>query len=598
MTAGMLVSNLASYAIQITVLVAAGAALARAFRLDEPRVMLAYWRTLLVACLALPLCQPWTIVIPAGLTGPPAATLSTDGPAAGASGASAPLPALPAAWPGIDVALFDVALLLLAAGAGARVLWLGIGAWGLRRLRRRASPLEPLPESLRRAQERLGTHAGIYISDRVSGPITFGLRRPVVMLPPSVPAMPAHVQEAIAYHELLHVRRRDWLHEVAEQIVRSVLWFHPAIWWLTGRIQLTREQVVDRAAIRLIDSRERYVESLLAVARCTSPAAFAPASAFLRRHALKRRVARILQETTMTTRRLIASLTASAAALALAAGFAVRSFPLEAQGRAPAGGGEPIQVLRGGEHLLHGQLPEYPRRGIAQKIQGDVVVDLTLNERGEVQDARVLSGPDELRKATLEAVLQWHYSPSVLSSTMTQATLRFQAPPGGFEKIEIVDEPATDVVELRGDVELRAAAVKILADKPQMMVADVTVEAGRAELKGEHVELRAVQEKIETAKTLHDERAKKAAMNVLLVEDAEPLSDTLKSGPRLADVRTERVTDATAKEVLAQAGVAIGDAITEDAAKRIQRAAASLDEHIVMRFQKEKKGLVITLMTR
>lgn len=584
MTARMLLSNLASYALQIMVLVAAGAALARAFRLDEPRAMLAYWRTLLVLCLALPLCQPWNTVIPTALAGPPAAVLSTAAPAVVPSGPSAAPRPLPAPWPIVEVALF-----VLAAGVGARALWLTMGACGLRRLRRQASPLEPLPESLRRAQERMGTCAGMYVSDRVSSPITFGWRRPVVMFPPSVPAMPAHVLEAIAYHELLHVRRRDWLHEVGEQIVRSILWFHPAIWWLTRRIQLTREQVVDQAAIRLTDSRERYVESLLAVARSTTSipgAAFAPASAFLRRHALKMRVARILQETTMTTRRLIASLTASAAALAVAATFAVRSFPLEAQGRAPARTGEPIQVLRGGEHLLHGQLPEYPRRGIEQKVQGDVVVDLTLDERGEVQDARVLSGPDELRKATLEAVLQWHYSPSALSSTMTQATLRFQIPPGGFEKVEYdVEQPAKEI-ELRGDVELRAQAVKIVGERSGLKVADVTLQANQVELKEKPIELRKVGAKFEP---IYD---------FVVIDDRSHLSETLKGGPRLAEVRTERVTGATSTAVLAQAGVAIGDAITEDVAKRIQKAAADLDEHIVVEFQKEKKGLVITMLTR
>ena len=148
--------------------------------------------------------------------------------------------------------------------------------------------------------------------------------------------MPAHVQEAIACHELLHVQRRDWLYELLEAAVVTVLWFHPAIWWLIGRIRLAREQVVDEATIRLTDSRERYVESLLAVARARLLPSFSPASPFLRRHLLKKRVARILQERTMTTRRLIFSLTASAAALALAAAFAVRSFPLEAQERAAA----------------------------------------------------------------------------------------------------------------------------------------------------------------------------------------------------------------------------------------------------------------------
>ena len=67
MTTRMVLANIASFGLQVTVLVAAGAALARAFRIDEPRAMLAYWRTLLLACLLLPLCQPWNIVVPPAL---------------------------------------------------------------------------------------------------------------------------------------------------------------------------------------------------------------------------------------------------------------------------------------------------------------------------------------------------------------------------------------------------------------------------------------------------------------------------------------------------------------------------------------------------
>ena len=300
----------------------------------------------------------------------------------------------------------------------------------------------------------------------------------------------------------------------------------------------------------------------------------------------------------MTTRRLIASLTASAAALALAATFAVRSFPLEAQGRVPEGTGEPIQVVRGGEHLLHGRLPDYPLRGLAQKIQGDVVVDLTLNERGEVLDARVLSGPDELRKATLEAVLQWHYSPSALSSTMTQATVRFQIPPGGFERVQIVEEPATERLELRGDVELRAEAVKSVAEKAHAVFPDATGRGKHTEMKADYIELHDIAEKLHVNESVHDANPGRLHLKLVEIVDGHHLRETLKGGPRLAEVRTERVTDATAKEVLAQAGVAVGDVITEEAAGRIQKAAAALDEHIAVEFQKEKKGLVITILTR
>jgi bla regulator protein BlaR1 len=557
MTARMVLANIVSFGLQITVLVAAGAALARVFRIDEPRAMLAYWRTLLLACLLLPLCQPWNTVMP------PVLTTTTVTPVSGAAPAGALAPVTPRSvtWP-----TASLVLIALGAGIAARALWLTIGACGLRRLRRDASPLDPLPESVRHAQERIGTRAGMYVSDRVSGPITFGLLRPVVVFPPSVSAMPAHVQEAMAYHELLHVQRRDWLDEILEEAVRSVLWFHPAIWWLIGRIQLTREQVVDQAAIQLTNSRERYVDSLLAIALANSPAAFTPASAFFRRHLLKKRLARILKETTMTTRRLIASLTASAAALALAGTFAVRSFPLEAQGLAKAGTGEPVQIVKGGEHLLHGERPEYPRRAVEQKVEGDVVVDLTLDDRGEVSDARVLSGPEELRKATLEAVLQWHYSPSAISSTVTQATLRFHVPPGGLETAELSEKPV--------EVSAEPVVVKTFIMKEGVKGASWVITSPQPE-------------------EVH------ASGAVEVVESERSREPIFEGTNRLVDVRTERVSDATARALLAQAGVAVGDVITQETAKRLRQVALAMDEHFRVEFQKNRSGgLVITVLTR
>jgi TonB family protein len=551
MTARMVLANIVSFGLQITVLVVAGAALARVFRIDEPRAMLAYWRTLLLACLLLPLCQPWKTVMPPVLT-----TTTVTAVSAAPAGAIAPVtPRSATTWP-----TASLVVIALAAGIAARVLWLAVGACGLRRLRRDASPLDPLPESIRHAQERIGTRAGMYVSDRVSGPITFGLLRPVVVFPPSVSAMPAHVQEAMAYHELLHVQRRDWLDEILEEAVRSVLWFHPAIWWLIGRIQLTREQVVDQAAIQLTNSRERYVDSLLAIALSNSPAAFTPASAFFRRHLLKKRLARILKETTMTTRRLIASLTASAAALGLAGTLAVRSFPLEAQGLARAGTGEPVQIVKGGEHLLHGERPEYPRRAVEQRVEGDVVVDLTLDDRGEVSDARVLSGPEELRKATLEAVLQWHYSPSAISSTVTQATLRFHVPAAGFEAAELSEQPVVARTFIMREDEKGASWAIASPQRDEVRVSGAV--------------------KVE-------------------VEPEQSPESIFEGANRLVNVRTERVSDATARALLAQAGVGIGDVITQEAAKRLRQVAQAMDEHFRVEFQKDRNGgLVITVLAR
>jgi len=578
MTAHISPVNIASFGMQVTVIVAAGALLLRAFRIDAPGAILAYWRTLLLACLMLPLCQPWNKVMLPATTSAVAAVTST----LPTSRVTAATPALPREWQG-----GELLLLVLAAGIAARVLWLAIGAYGLWRLRRRSRSLDPLPDGISRAQVRVGVGAGFYVSDQVSGPITFGVIRPAVVLPPAICGMPPHVQEAIACHELLHVRRRDWLHEIFEEAVVAVLWFHPAVWVLIGRIRLAREQVVDEATIQLTDSRERYVESLLAVARARLFPSFSPASPFLRRHLLKKRVARILQESTMTTRKLIASLTASAAALALAATFAVRSFPLEAQGRTVTPSDDPIQLVQGGEHLLHGERPEYPRRAIDQKVEGDVQVEMTLNERGEVSDARVLSGPEELRKATLESVLQWHYSPAALASTVTQATLRFHVPPGGFEKEEKKELEELEVSLHK--VEFDKLAEHRMKEIEAALADSATTPHQRDELKMMALKIRAEREA--SFETLEDKT------HVFAVSTNRKVGQ-FEGSPRLVQVRAERVSADTAKEVMNQAGISVGDQITEETAKRIAQVAATMDEHVRVEYEKARGGIVMTILTK
>ena len=66
-------------------------------------------------------------------------------------------------------------------------------------------------------------------------PVTFGFRRPVVLLPDSLRMQPEPIQRAVLAHELWHVRRRDWIWTVVEEAVRAVFWFHPAIWMLLSR---------------------------------------------------------------------------------------------------------------------------------------------------------------------------------------------------------------------------------------------------------------------------------------------------------------------------------------------------------------------------
>jgi TonB family protein len=574
MTTDMWLRNLTAFGFQSGVLVAGGYLLAKAFHIDEPRAALAYWRMVLIACLLLPFCQPWHSV-----TSQSVVTTLISGPApeaAAATVAHTESAAAPA-WPSIE----RLIAIVLWVGIVVRAAWLGIGAWVLGRIRRDADRLDPIPEPIARAQDLVGTSAALCVSRRVAGPFTFGLRNPVVVFPPAIASLAPSVQHAIACHELLHVRRRDWLFQVLEEAVRTILWFHPGVWWLVGRIQLTREQVVDQESIALVDSRERYVEALLAVAIGKSPGFLTPAPAFFRRSLLKKRVAQILQEKTMTTRRLMISLGASAAALALATTFAVRSFPLQAQGQPRSAGSQPVEIVKGGEHLLHGELPEYPRHAIEQKVEGDVLLDIAVDDQGEVSDARILSGPDELRKAALSSVLGWHYAPSAVRSASTQATIRFT-----LAAANATYRGVAYTTEMKDEKELT---------KPQMlerMMAEL--EEG---LKDPNL-----------SPSQRDEYKKKAADVKEQMEHirAERLADKIRvnneayQGPmHLVAFKTERVSADAAGEVLKRSGLKIGDTINEDSLRRVKTAATAVDEHFrVVMHDDGRGGVSLVLVSR
>jgi len=581
MTSALWLRNLGALAMQSGLLVLAGALFARVCRIREPRAALLYWRVLLAACLLLPFCQPWQVVTP------PAESISME-PATDVTTVIVNEVSHPVSATRLLIPFEAIMLTVLAAGVVLRAGWLAVGAWVLGRVRREATPLEPVPEAIVRAQERVGVSAAMCVSARIAGPITFGLRHPVIVFPPGVAAMESSVQHAIACHELLHVRRRDWLFQILEEGVRTLLWFHPAVWWLIGRIQLSREQVVDQAAVALIKSRERYVEALLAVAIAKYPGILTPAPAFLRRSLLKKRVAQILQESTMTTRRLILAMSASAGVLALASVLVVRSFPLEAQGQPQTASGKPVAIVKGGDHLLHGELAEYPKRAIDQRVEGDVTLDLAVDDQGEVSDARVLNGPDELRKAALESVLSWHYAPSSIRSASTQATLRFNLAAANAQSAANAQYRAIAYTVVRdGEGEKRELTAgqnteRMIEELENALKDPKVTGSQRDEYQAKLIAARQDMEKIRASQG----RQVSLSGDVVYRENSERSTGPL----RLAAFKTERVSQDAAGEVLKRAGLKIGDPITEAALKNLRAAATAVDEHFHISMHDDGRG--------
>lgn len=389
-------ANFAAYCAQVAIVTGVGALLPYAFRLAAPRVRLLHLHLVLLACVALPLIQPWRaqpVVTSQGVevrTGP--AFVKDSG---------AP-ESQPWDWTAIGIGI-------VAAGGAARLLLLCAAGLRLRRLRIGAQPMLPVPECLDQVQKQLGAQAAFFISTVVTSPVTFGVRRPVVLVPEGFDRLPAAAQEAIACHELLHVQRKDWLFAIAEELLRCALWFHPAIWWLLGKIQLTREQVVDQAAVELTQSREQYVDALLTIAASRMQSDLAPAPLFLKRRHLQQRVISIMKGVSMSKRDLLVSSLAVFSALPLVVGLAAWQFPLNAapQEVADARG---VTLKPGPFKILHRTRILYPQAAWEKGVSGSVVASVTVNPQGEVVDARIVNGPEELRGAVLQSVLQWHFA--------------------------------------------------------------------------------------------------------------------------------------------------------------------------------------------
>jgi len=314
-------------------------------------------------------------------------------------------------------------LLVLVFGCAARAVWLALGFAKLHRWRRDAPVFSPLPPRLDLLRAGVAPQAEFRLSPSLSGPVTFGLWQPVLVLPGSFAALPAAIQEAIVCHELVHVRRRDWIVTVVEQAIRAALWFHPAIWWLTGQAQLAREQTVDGEVVALTGNRAQYLNALLAIAGNRPALDLAPAALFLRKRQLKNRVDLLLKEITMSKRSLISFCATSCAVLLAAGWLALHTFPLEAA---------PAPQAADSSKLLHSVPPQYPPAAREKHIEGAVVLEVRIDAEGHVSDAKVLSGPDELRRAALEAILQWHYSPTAMTlPTTTEVTMDFKLPKNG-----------------------------------------------------------------------------------------------------------------------------------------------------------------------
>ena len=145
-----------------------------------------------------------------------------------------------------------------------------IGGWRFAsRLRRMG--VHVVPDEWRKTFQTLLSRMGatrrarLLLSAVVETPIVVGWLRPVVLMPiGALTGFPAEHVIALLAHEIAHIRRRDYLVNILQSIAEAVLFYHPAVWWVSGQIRAEREACCDDLAVAVCGGNVRQYARALA----------------------------------------------------------------------------------------------------------------------------------------------------------------------------------------------------------------------------------------------------------------------------------------------------------------------------------------------
>jgi uncharacterized protein (TIGR03435 family) len=161
--------------------------------------------------------------------------------------------------PGWAVGIWMMGVLLLSARAA--------GGWmSVRRLKRGAIPAGVELENLiGRLEQRLRVSAPVRLctSAAIRVPIAIGWFRPYILLPVTALTGLSEAQlAAILAHELAHIRRRDYVVNLLQTAIETLLFYHPAVWWVSRQMRLEREHCCDDIAVAVCGSAFEYASAL------------------------------------------------------------------------------------------------------------------------------------------------------------------------------------------------------------------------------------------------------------------------------------------------------------------------------------------------
>jgi len=476
-------------------------------------------------------------------------------------------------------------------------------------LRRQAQPAEAAVLTLVAGlQERLklARPVRVLVSAVADCPSVVGWIRPALLLPTATAlGLTPQQLEAVLAHELAHILRYDYLVNMLQTVVETLLFYNPAVWWASARIRHERELCCDDLAVDACGDALCYARALTRLERLRmTPPQLALGSAG---GSLLYRIQRLAGDP--SGQRGPSKLTGI---LALSLGLLCFTLNMPwARGQQPdARAPEPapaveasvpdepgVRVDLGGATVIHRDDVEYPEAAIEKGIQGTVVVEATLDADGVVNDARVLSGPLELRKAALESVLQWHFTHGAAGSRR-QVGIAFDLPAEGGHKAAARALARTKREQDRVQTQLQKQLAEQLADGARVLQdwqpADASQLQAEAQEMAEIFSRAQAGQKLESDDfaQLYAEQALRPADRVLrdheIAAIQKKLADlqagfgsmqgVLFAGRKVKTIDIQGI--GISSDLLAKLPVHVGDNLAEDSLEKIDAAVKQFDAHL------------------
>jgi bla regulator protein blaR1 len=166
----------------------------------------------------------------------------------------------PSRWLGWLVALWSL-------GVGVLSLRL-LGGWVVTQRLRHAA-LTEVPEAIQQTLARLAARLHVHRAVRIGHsllvevPTVVGWLKPAILLPASTLAgLTPQQLEAVLAHELAHIRRHDYLVNLFQTVVETLLFYHPAVWWVSRQVRDERENCCDDVAVAACGDALLYARAL------------------------------------------------------------------------------------------------------------------------------------------------------------------------------------------------------------------------------------------------------------------------------------------------------------------------------------------------